>query len=186
MNPLSGGSPKTPWNKQDIIILLLAVQIVISLIMWVDLHRSGTQGAPASTEQTGTGDHISPPPVVKTESEGTASPLENPPIDPFKEQLDVIRVQILNGCGVPGLAAKARTWMEHNGYDVRDVGNADRQDYGTSQILVRTGNNTAASILASKIGITAGNIKKVKASVGLEVDLTVVLGGDYKRLNFGK
>ncbi|MCF7811209.1 LytR C-terminal domain-containing protein, partial [bacterium] len=45
------------------------------------------------------------------------------------EEIVAIKVQVLNGCGVGGIAGKAAKWLQKNGYVIEDVGNADRQDH---------------------------------------------------------
>lgn len=184
------GSPKTPLDKKDLILILLAIQIILMIIMWIDVRSGDTPSATAV--ETSTPAQRPEPAVTPSAGQGGGeavreSAVPPPPIDPFRDiHSDVIRVQILNGTNTQGLAKKVRIWMERNGYDVRDVGNADNNKYSTSQILVRTGNNTAANLLASKLGLNSGNIKNKPGNVDVEVDLTFIIGADHTRLNLAR
>ena len=97
-----------------------------------------------------------------------------------------IKVQVLNGCGVAGIAGKAGKWLKRNGYVVKDIGNADRQDHKLTSIVDRSGNLTAARELASLLGISEDRITRQGSGPKPKVDLTLILGKDCKRLPIGR
>jgi len=158
--------------------------------MWIDVRHGGNSTGTASETAAVTPrpERATTPVVEPTNTAPTTeSAVPPPPIDPFRDiHSDVIRVQLLNGTNTAGLAKKVRTWMEQNGYDVRDTGNADNNRYTTSQIQIRTGNTTAANLLASKLGLATSNIKNKPGNSGVEVDLVLIIGADHTRLNFAR
>jgi len=95
----------------------------------------------------------------------------------------VTRVQVLNGCGVNGLAAKASKFLRLKGYDVVDVGNTP--PLLESLVVDRVGNRDAARKLAKLLGVSEENIIQQSCDY-LELDLTVILGKDYKELKFNR
>jgi hypothetical protein len=87
-----------------------------------------------------------------------------------------IRVEVLNGSGVGGLAREATHRLRGEGFDVVFFGNAPRFDFGRSVVLDRTGDLAAAGIVATALGIDS-----IASDVDprLLLDVTVVLGRDW-------
>lgn len=87
-----------------------------------------------------------------------------------------IRVEVLNGAGVGGLARQATERLRGGGFDVVFFGNAARFDHARSLVLDRTGNITMARAVAAALAIDS-----VATAVDstLFLDATVVLGGDW-------
>lgn len=113
-------------------------------------------------------------PVVKEPEKG---PL--PPEVPLERP---VRIEILNGCGVPKLAAKYESILRSKGYDVRSTGNADNHRYLNTLILDRTNLSGQALKLAGTMGV-AGEFVTMKPDPRLvDIDLTVILGKDYPDL----
>jgi len=177
--------------RLDFLIALMVVQIVLSVGLWVDRYRahdeSESESAALSQEtksdpddyslgqtpsQTNGGSDVRLPETTQAEPEPMAPPQ--------------VKVQILNGCGKTGIAKKAREYLAKHDYEVRDVGNADRQDYRFSEVLNRGNNATAARDLARQLGIDESRVKRKPASPGLDVELTLIIGADFRRLSFGK
>ncbi len=173
--------------RLDFLIALMVVQIVLSIGLWVDRYRDRSEPASQAAEKhDGAFDELytEQPRSSRSEPGVTELPISEPvkePVVPAK-----VKVQILNGCGKQGIAKRAQKWMESNDYDVRDVGNADRQDYRSSEVLNRSGNAAAARDLARMLGIDESKIKRKAAAPGLDVDLTLIIGADNKRLPFGR
>ncbi len=98
-----------------------------------------------------------------------------------KAEVDLV-VQVLNGCGVPGLAAQFQGILNRKGVDVIDVGNAPSQEYDHSTIYFYGNTLDKAFRLADMLGIDKGKIfEKEKTNLGN--DLTLVLGKDYAGLD---
>jgi LCP family protein required for cell wall assembly len=87
----------------------------------------------------------------------------------------LVTVQVLNGSGVPGLAARVRTRLIYFGFNVVEFGNADRDDYEKTMVLDRSGNAEAARRIYEILKI-GGQYPKIDRR--LLVDVTVVAGRD--------
>jgi len=90
-----------------------------------------------------------------------------------------IRIQVLNGCGVPGAGSGMASVLRlAGGMDVVEIGNADQFDFESSLVLDRTGNPALAERV-SRILDGAPVIKQRQAnSPG---DVTVIVGYDRGR-----
>jgi hypothetical protein len=87
-----------------------------------------------------------------------------------------VRVEVLNGSGVGGLAREATHRLRGEGFDVVFFGNAGRFDHPRSVVLDRAGNTVAARIVAAALGIDS-----IVSDIDprLLLDVTVVLGADW-------
>lgn len=94
---------------------------------------------------------------------------------------DILQVEVRNGCGVPGLAARATRYLRRQGFDVVEVG-----DYGTfeepqSFVVDRVGDLEAAHKVARSLGIPEENVRQ-EIRRDLYLDASIVIGLDYGRL----
>ncbi|MFO7809877.1 MAG: LytR C-terminal domain-containing protein [Candidatus Delongbacteria bacterium] len=92
-----------------------------------------------------------------------------------------IRISVLNGCGVHGLAGSWKENLRKLKFDVRETGNASRR-YDKTIILSRTENMSYAHFLAEKIGVSRENVLMQLNRDLVDIDLTLILGSDYKEL----
>jgi len=78
-----------------------------------------------------------------------------------------ITVEVLNGSGISGAAAKMQEYLEGKGYDVGRAGNADTSDYEETELHVKSQSQEFLSLLEDDIseGYTVGS-----ASADLEED----------------
>jgi len=107
---------------------------------------------------------------------GSVPALEgDPPMEP-PATWDRIRVEVLNGAGVAGLAARARDHLREEGFDVVYYGNAASFDQETTVVLSRTGPAGAARAVAGRLGVT--RVETAPDSTRF-VDVTVILGADW-------
>ncbi len=96
-----------------------------------------------------------------------------------------IQVEILNGCGVNGLARRATGLLRKAGFDVVNTDNYQSQNVRYSFIIDRTGNKETAKKLAKALGIPESRIRTQK-DLSLALDVTLVLGKDYRKLKLFK
>jgi hypothetical protein len=104
--------------------------------------------------------------VRKTGADGTSRPL---------------RIELLNGTGVAGIADSARGALTKLGVDVVSVGNAERFDYSES-ILVARERGTDVRLLGEMIGCQHVVDQLDKAATA---DASLILGADYRDLALG-
>jgi hypothetical protein len=91
-----------------------------------------------------------------------------------------IRVEVLNGCGIKGLANKASNFLRLHQVDVIRAENADRYDYPNTIIIGRNENYESLKMVTQSFGISIDNKDhiKIEPDESLGVDVTVILGKD--------
>jgi hypothetical protein len=94
---------------------------------------------------------------------------------------EVIQIEVLNGCGVPGIATRFTNALRNNGFDVVDSGNFESFDVRETIVIDRSGNLDHAIRIARSLGISEQNIIR-ETSPNFYLDATVVIGADYETL----
>jgi hypothetical protein len=91
-----------------------------------------------------------------------------------------IKVEVLNGCGIKGIAAKASDFLRQRQVDVVRSDNADKYDYLNTTIIGRNENFESLKIVAESLGLSLDNKTNIKhePDESLGVDVTVILGKD--------
>jgi len=92
-----------------------------------------------------------------------------------------VQLEVLNGCGVNGVAEKFTDYLRAGNFDVVNIGNYRSFDIGHSLLIDRTGNMSNAFKIASTLGIKKNNIIQ-QVNKEYFLDVTLVIGKDYKRL----
>lgn len=93
----------------------------------------------------------------------------------------IIQLEVLNGCGVPGLANTFTSTLRKNGFDVVETGNFENFDMTETVVIARTNDAKNAQRVADALGIASENVF-IEASEDFYLDATVVIGSDYKSL----
>lgn len=96
---------------------------------------------------------------------------------------DVIQLEVLNGCGVSGIATKFTDKLREYGFDVVETGNYDHFDVSNSFVISRNGRMENANRVASALGISQEQIIR-EQSPDFYLDVTLIIGSDYESLNF--
>jgi hypothetical protein len=101
------------------------------------------------------------------------APVRVPIPDVFGER---IRVEVLNGSGINGMAREATGLLRDRGFDVVEVGNWSSFDEDSTFVLARTGDLDGARRVAEAVGV-----RRVRAEPdsNLFADVSVVLGKDW-------
>jgi LCP family protein required for cell wall assembly len=107
----------------------------------------------------------------KKKTRGTAAPQTGPPLRTRPEN---IRVEVLNGSGVPGAATRLAERLQAGGFVVTGVGTADRDDYTTTTVRHDPAYDESGRTLNAAL---AGSAIAVDASLGRT--LVVVVGSDH-------
>jgi hypothetical protein len=99
-----------------------------------------------------------------------------------------IRLQVLNGCGVKGLARLISPGLRAKGFDVRETRNASRFDFAYTSIMDRTGDSAMALTLADSLGIDRSRVSTEYSKNLVDIDVTLLVGKDYEslRLNLNR
>lgn len=98
---------------------------------------------------------------------------------PLPVERKIVRVEVLNGCGTPGLAKKVTDFLRIKGFDVVNVGNAENFEFPETLVVDRVGDITSAWKVARAMGVN--NVIQQK-EVDLLLDVTLILGKDHNEL----
>ena len=94
-----------------------------------------------------------------------------------------IEVEILNGCGVPYLAAQTTDYLRSKHFDVVFSGNARNQQYQHTLIILRNEKVESFIKIANSFDIDYTDIAHIQVTPdeSLCLDVTVILGADYRK-----
>ena len=94
-----------------------------------------------------------------------------------------IEVEVLNGCGVPFLAAKTTDFLRSKHFDVVFSGDAKNQLYQHTMILQRNEKIESLKKIADSFGLELDDSKHIiiVPDESLCLDVTVILGADYRK-----
>lgn len=95
---------------------------------------------------------------------------------------EIIQIEVLNGCGVSGIANSYTGILRENGFDVVETGNFETFDLQETIVISRSGVMDNAYRVANALGVTEKNVIR-ESSPDYYLDVTVVLGLDYEKLN---
>lgn len=87
-----------------------------------------------------------------------------------------VRVEVLNGSGIDGLASEIAALLEQEGFQVVRKGNADHFDYAESQVIALGETVDKARAVALYI---PGSSMLHRPDPAAEVDVTVIIGRNY-------
>ena len=95
-----------------------------------------------------------------------------------------IEVEILNGCGVVGLASKVSDLLRDNNIDVVRSENADNFNYTQTMLILRNENLEELNYVAKSLGLNPAEDPRVihQPDESLSVDLTLILGKDFSSI----
>ena len=91
-----------------------------------------------------------------------------------------IQVEVLNGCGVPGIADQFTDLLRTKKFDVVSTGNYRTFNIDDSIIIDRNGNIKHAKLLAEAIGIDKKHVIE-QENKDYFLDVTLIIGKDYKQ-----
>ncbi|MGE5707836.1 MAG: LCP family protein [Bacteroidota bacterium] len=87
------------------------------------------------------------------------------------------RIAVLNGTAHPGLANSAARILRDNGWTIWGVGDADRRDYTSTQVIAQNGDDDLTDLLGRSLGVRA---EPSNLNLGdVQTDFTIVLGEDF-------
>ena len=102
-----------------------------------------------------------------------------------------VRLQVLNGCGEPRLAAKVSDQLAHFrdeelGIAIVDTDNFNSLNIDSSFVISREKDLDAARLLAEKLGLSTETVVYRPLDNNYRnVSVTLVLGADYARITLG-
>jgi hypothetical protein len=94
---------------------------------------------------------------------------------------EIIQVEVLNGCGVGGIADRFTDFLRNNKFDVVNMGNYIRFDLDETIVIDRTGNKANALFVAKALGVKSENVIQ-QLNNDYFLDVSIVIGRDYYTL----
>jgi hypothetical protein len=84
-----------------------------------------------------------------------------------------IRVEVLNGCGVPGAAERVATVLREGRFLVERIGNAPEFGHTENLVIARTADREAMEEVARRLDCPNRLVQRNEAA---DVDVTVIVG----------
>lgn len=94
----------------------------------------------------------------------------------------VIQLEVLNGCGITGIATRFTDNLREYGFDVVETGNYDHFDVSNTFVISRSGQMENAYRVADALGISRKQVLREQAPE-FYLDVTLIIGSDYESLN---
>lgn len=94
---------------------------------------------------------------------------------------EIIQVEVLNGCGVSGLADRFTDFLRDKGFDVVNKGNYIQFDIEKTIVIDRLGNLSNAKEVAKSLGVNQNSVM-TQINEDYFLDVSVILGADYYKL----
>lgn len=164
--------PRGPEAKSSNAKIIIAVVGIIAIILlggWFILGNSSGSESPSPTPSDGLTNFPSPATTATPTPSATSSPS---PVDKSK-----IKVEILNGTGVPGEASFLQKELEGLGFEDITAGNADEQSQTeTVATYSRELSATVADEITARLGELYEKVKTRRATVSGDFDLTITTG----------
>lgn len=159
----SSGSSATTWAV-NIVIAVLTV-VVVSFVY-------------SSIRRIQVNDH-----AVDLSLEESIEKYEKTLAEQLYEQKEFpdVWVEVLNGNGVPGVAAEYTEFLREEGFDVQNTENADNFSYENTLVIARSENRQKAYAVARALLIDTSRVQS-NIDPSLQLDVTVILGDDYNNL----
>lgn len=98
-----------------------------------------------------------------------------------KTNSQVIQVEVLNGCGVSGVADTLTEYLRNHNFDVVQIGNYISYDVEKSIVVDRTGNMINAFKVADTLGIDHKNVIQ-QMNNNYFLDVSLIIGKDFNNL----
>lgn len=147
------------------LLILMLVLITAGATAWGGYYfLTKSTNSPASTNQ------VSPTPLISPTVEPTPAPVS----------LESLKIEILNGSGVPGEAGRVETLLKAAGFGDAQTGNADSYDYETTEINVGLSVTDEAKQTLTR-ALEAYELDPITVSSGsAEFDISIIVGSKKK------
>jgi hypothetical protein len=165
-------------------VLATAIIVLSGLDIWPSQPPAGTRyhaSSPPSADVVTQPSDTDARPTDEGEAAATPVPSDAAATPPQRS----IRLQVLNGCGVKGLAKIVSPALRAKGFDVRETRNAGSFRYTQSLVMDRTGRPELAQAVADSLGIDRSRVTTEIARNLVDIDVTVIVGADYASLRLG-
>jgi len=108
-----------------------------------------------------------------------------PPVEiaeePEPEIVRPLQIEVLNGCGVPGIAAGFTDYLRAQGFDVVKTDNYESFGIQRTVVIDRKGSLPNSVRVAEALGLEEGRVLQ-EVNEAYLIDATVILGRDFRQL----
>ncbi|MGB9883045.1 MAG: LytR C-terminal domain-containing protein [Microgenomates group bacterium] len=163
INDNSFSSPKIYLPKKEIFLFLSSFVLSFFLFIFINNFKS-TKLSFFSKKITPT---VTPLPTI--------TPSPTPTIK--KEEL---KIQVLNGSGIPGKASEMKEILKKKGYQEIITGNADNYDYKLTEIQVKRSKSFVAELIKNDLSDYFSTIKITTLAEEKTPDVIIIIGADFK------
>ncbi len=94
---------------------------------------------------------------------------------------EIIQLEVLNGCGVSGVADRFTDFLREHKFDVVNVGNYVSFNVDETLVIDRIGNMANARKVAEELGVPRTNVIQ-QLNDNYFLDVSVIIGKDYYKL----
>jgi hypothetical protein len=94
---------------------------------------------------------------------------------------EIIQMEVLNGCGVNGVAERFTDFLRERNFDVVSTGNYNSFNIDESLVIDRIGNIANAEKVAEDLGISKERVITQK-NEDYFLDVSLIIGKDYFKL----
>jgi len=94
---------------------------------------------------------------------------------------EIIQLEVLNGCGVAGVADRFTDYLREHKFDVVNVGNYVSFNVDETLVIDRIGNMANAKKVAKELGVPGTNVIQ-QLNDNYFLDVSVIIGKDYYKL----
>jgi len=139
--------------RENLLQILIVLILVVDIVLVFFAVRQCSRPQPAVTQQ------------AQTEEQDTR-----------------IQIEVLNGCGVPGIAAKFTDFLRENGIDVVNTDNYESFNVIKTVVIDRRGNWEKCKKIAKSMGLPEDRILQEVNDAYL-LDASLILGKDFRQLS---
>ncbi|MBN2029548.1 LytR C-terminal domain-containing protein [bacterium] len=117
--------------------------------------------------------------IIRNCSSQAVVPVEEPTVQAVPE---ILQIEVLNGCGVQGVAAQLTDYLRSQGFDVVKTDNFESFNVIETVVIDRRGNLENGIRIAKALGLGEERVLQEVNDAYL-IDATLVIGKDFKNLN---
>ncbi|KUO60877.1 hypothetical protein APF79_05200 [bacterium BRH_c32] len=92
---------------------------------------------------------------------------------------EIIQVEVLNGCGIPGAATRFAEYLRANKFDV--ISTSNDKEIDETLVIARTQNMQNAYAVAEALGVKKENVNQIQND-DYFLDVSIIIGRDYYTL----
>jgi len=156
------------------IIFVLFIFLAYHFIHSIDFNELFLSSDSTFTEQ----EKLDTVKEIATEKEQVSEKQEIPEEPVVQPVTQKSQIEVLNGCGVSGIAKTTMIYLRKVDFDVVYMGNYKNFNVPNSMVIDRIGKKDIALKIASLLGISSDQVK-TEIDQSIQVDASIILGKDY-------